>query len=91
MTPAEIITILQEYSNWRKGGDDWPPSPNKTIEAIDAAIAMIERMEKQGPEKAFVKALTYYQNKLKEVEGAHAQLKGLVDSFVENFVEDDEE
>jgi DNA polymerase/3'-5' exonuclease PolX len=45
MSPAEVITILQAYSNWRKGGDDWPPSPNQTIKAINAAIEMIERLE----------------------------------------------
>ena len=46
MTHTEVITILQAYSSWRQGGDDWPPSPNQTIKAINAAIEMIERMEK---------------------------------------------
>lgn len=40
---------------------------------------------------AFVEALDYYQRRLKEVEAAHTHLKGLVDSFVGNFVEDAEE
>ena len=44
MTPSEVITILREYSNWRKGGDAWPPSPKQTVKAINTAIEMIERM-----------------------------------------------
>ena len=47
MTPSEVITILREYSNWRKGGDAWPPSPKQTVKAINAAIEMIERMGKK--------------------------------------------
>ena len=43
MTPTEVITILQAYSNWKQGGDDWPPSSSQTIKAINAAIEMIER------------------------------------------------
>jgi hypothetical protein len=46
MTPTEVIAILQAYSNWRQGGDDWPPSPNQTIKAINAAIEMLERSAK---------------------------------------------
>jgi hypothetical protein len=46
MTPTEVITILREYSNWRKRGDDWPPSPSQTIKAINAAIEMIEQKGK---------------------------------------------
>ena len=48
-------------------------------------------MRAKTPTDAFVKALGYYQHRLKEVEAAHTNLKGLVDSFVGNFVEDAEE
>ena len=40
---------------------------------------------------AFVEALTYYQRRLSEVETAHRELRGLVDGFVSNFTEDEEE
>lgn len=40
---------------------------------------------------AFVKALTYYQRRLSDVETAHRELRGLVDAFVSNFTEDEEE
>ena len=55
MTPAEVITILQAYSNWRKGGDDWPPSPSQTIKAINAAIEMIKQ---KGKTEQALKAMT---------------------------------
>lgn len=40
---------------------------------------------------AFVEALTYYQNRLLEVEKAHKDLKSKVDAFVEQFIEGEEE
>ena len=40
---------------------------------------------------AFVEALTYYQRRLSEVETAHRELRGLVDGFVSNFTDDEEE
>ena len=55
MTPTEVITILQAYSNWRQGGDVWPPSPNQTIKAINAAIEMIEQ---KGKTEQALKAMT---------------------------------
>lgn len=55
MTPAEVITILQAYSNWRKRGDDWPPSPSQTIKAINTAIEMIEQ---RGKMEQALKAMT---------------------------------
>jgi hypothetical protein len=41
-------------------------------------------------EAAFVKALTYYQKRLLEVEKAHNELTQKVDAFVSQFVEPEE-
>ena len=46
MTPTETATILRQLVDWRKGVDVDPPKPGEVFEAIDAAIAMIERMGK---------------------------------------------
>lgn len=40
---------------------------------------------------AFVEALTYYQERLKEVEDGFKSLRTKVDGFVSQFVEDEEE
>ena len=48
MTPTETIAILRKYNVWRRGNLDGQPMPDPRVigEAIDAAIEMIERMEK---------------------------------------------
>lgn len=48
MTPAEITARLRRYNLWRRGNlDGMPqPDPREIGEAIDAAVEMIERMEK---------------------------------------------
>ena len=44
MTPAETAAILRQFNEWRRGDEDIPqPDPREIGEAIDAAIAMIER------------------------------------------------
>ena len=40
---------------------------------------------------AFVKALQYYQKRLMEVEHAHSTLKTKVDTFIEQFVDEQED
>ena len=40
---------------------------------------------------AFVEALTYYQSRASKVETEYRTLRGLVDAFVSNFTDDDEE
>ena len=57
----------------------------------DKTRGMNLAMSTKTPEEAFVTALTYYQSRLTEVEHKYTHLKGLVDSFVENFIEDDQE
>ena len=50
MTPTETATILRQFNEWRRGDyalEDQPaqPDPVEIGEAIDAAIAMIDRLE----------------------------------------------
>ena len=47
MTPTETTTILRQFNEWRRGDDDIPhPDPREIGKAIDAAVEMIERMER---------------------------------------------
>jgi len=46
-------------------------------------------MKAKTKDDAFVEALTYYQKRLKQVEGYYSSLKARVDVFVESFVEED--
>ena len=57
----------------------------------DKTRGMNLSMRAKTPTDAFVEALTYYQRRLSEVETAHRELRGLVDAFVSNFTEDEEE
>ena len=48
MTPAESVTILRQFNEWRRDFDDKVEQPDtrEISEAIDAAVEMIERVEK---------------------------------------------
>ena len=48
MTPAEVAATLRQFNGWRRDFDDKfeQPGPHEVSEAIDAAIEMIERMER---------------------------------------------
>lgn len=46
-------------------------------------------MSAKTKDDAFVEALTYYQERLKQVEGWYSSLKSKVDQFVEQFAEED--
>ena len=46
MTPTDTAAILRQLNEWRRGGDIPQPDPREIGEAIDAAVEMIERMEK---------------------------------------------
>ena len=46
MPPAEVAAILRQFNEWRRGDEDIPQfDPREIGEAIDAAIAMIDRLE----------------------------------------------
>jgi len=50
MTPTEAATILRQFNEWRRGDEDIPQfDPREIGAAIDAAVEMIERMERQKP------------------------------------------
>lgn len=55
MTLNEAVTILREYSDWKQGGDAWPPSSNQTIKTVYAAI---ETIEQKGKMERVLKAMT---------------------------------
>lgn len=57
----------------------------------DKTRSMNLAMRAKTPTDAFVNALGYYQHRLSEVETAHRELRGLVDAFVSNFTDDEEE
>ena len=47
MTPTETATFLRRYNEWRRTDDRYGlpyPDPREIVEAIDAAVEMIERM-----------------------------------------------
>ena len=48
MTPAQVAAMLRQFNGWRRDFEDKfeQPDPREIGEAIDAAVEMIERMEK---------------------------------------------
>ena len=51
MTPTEVAATLRQFNEWRRGDYEpseqpAPPDPREIGEAIDAAVEMIERMER---------------------------------------------
>ena len=56
----------------------------------DETQGMNLSMRAKTAEAAFVEALTYYQNRLLEVEKAHKELTKKVDAFVSQFAEPEE-
>lgn len=48
-------------------------------------------MRAKTKDDAFVEALSYYQKRLKEVEGLYSSLKSQVNTFVEQFTDDNNE
>ena len=48
MTPTEAAAILRQYNQWRRGNLEGMPQfdPREIGEAIDAAVEMIERLER---------------------------------------------
>jgi hypothetical protein len=48
MTPTEVAATLRQFNGWRRDFEDKfeQPDSREISEAIDAAIEMIERMEK---------------------------------------------
>lgn len=57
----------------------------------DETRGMNLAMREKTAEAAYLQALEYYQERLKEVENNYQNLKEKVDNFVGQFVDDDEE
>ena len=48
MTPTEVTTTLRQFNEWRRGDEDIPqPDAKQITAAIDAAVEVIERMERE--------------------------------------------
>lgn len=56
----------------------------------DETRGMNLSMRAKTAQDAFVEALTYYQDRLKKVEGEYKELKQKVDAFVSDFVQEDD-
>lgn len=56
----------------------------------DKTRGMNLAMQAESSTDAFIEALEYYQDRLAEVEKAHAALKTKVDAFVGQFVDEDD-
>ena len=46
MTPTETANILRQFNEWQRGDGPLDYVPSGLINAIDAAIAMIEQQER---------------------------------------------
>lgn len=57
----------------------------------DCTRGMNLAMKAKSQEAAFIKALTYYQNRLQEVERDLKSINNKVNKFVNQFIERDEE
>ena len=73
MTTTETVAILCAFNEWRRGDYEpseqpEPPDPCKISEAIDAAIAMIERLEAAEKERDALRAKLEAVEKELEVE-----------------------
>ena len=75
MTPAETVTILRQFNEWRRApGIGWRegPTSKEITAAIDTAVEMIERLELAESSIAWHRrrwmALQMHQTKMREPE-----------------------
>ena len=47
MTPTEVATILRQFNEWQRGDGPLDYVPSGLINAIDAAVEMIESAEEE--------------------------------------------
>ena len=82
MTPAETITILRQFNEWRRCDEDIPQPDTREIgEAIDVAVEMIDRLEAAEKErdalrvdKATLQQMLYsIKNRLEAAEKSDAE------------------
>ena len=74
MTPTETATILRQFNEWRRSEDETveQPDPREIGEAIDAAIAMIERLE--AAEKSDAESIAMYRKARDECAALRAKI-----------------
>lgn len=78
---SETLTLC-EYQNPKNGSFGfW---------LYDKTRGMNLSMRAKTSTDAFVEALTYYQRRLAEVEGAHRDLQAKVDGFLAQFADDED-
>ena len=70
---SETITLTEQTDGW------W---------LYDNTRGMNIGMREESRDKAFLKAICYYQKRLSEVEQKHKQLSKRVESFIGQFIED---
>lgn len=58
---------------------------------FDETLGMNLAMQAKSDQAAYVEALEYYQERLKEVENDYNNLKAKVDHFVGQFIEEDDD
>ena len=77
MTPTETATILRQLNEWRRSEDETveQPDPREIGEAIDAAIAMIERLE--AAEKSDAESIAMYRKARDERDALRAKIEAM--------------
>ena len=77
MTPTETATILRQFNEWRRSEDETveQPDPREIGEAIDAAIAMIERLE--AAEKSDAESIAMYRKARDERDALRAKIEAM--------------
>ena len=75
MTPTETTAILRQFNEWRRSEDETveQPDPREIGEAIDAAIAMIERLE--AAEKSDAESIAMYRKARDERDALRAKIE----------------
>ncbi len=74
MTPAETITILRQFNEWRRCDEDIPQPDTREIgEAIDAAVEMIERLE--AAERSDAESIAMYRKARDERDELRAKIE----------------
>ena len=59
MTPAEVVTKLRQFNEWRRGDYEpseqpAPPDPREIGEVIDSAIEMLDEIERLRAQNAIL-------------------------------------
>lgn len=89
MTPAEVAAILRQFNEWRRSDYEpseqpAPPDPREISEAIDAAVEMMDEIERLRAELATEQRLSFRDQIAgleTEVERLRAQNEVLIDAI----------